>query len=89
MNIFDVQKVDCRNHIFDRVRFPYRSDTAYCSSNLFFGVIVDASVSAQAIDDLSSENFGQVNQEFEWPLLSEMTTSKKRSSARAFNRRSE
>jgi predicted TIM-barrel fold metal-dependent hydrolase len=29
MNIFDEQKIDCHNHIFDPVRFPYRSDTAY------------------------------------------------------------
>ncbi|RKT13773.1 hypothetical protein B0G69_6967 [Paraburkholderia sp. RAU2J] len=66
MNIFDVQKIDFLNHIFDRVRFPYRTDIAYRSSNLFFGVIVDASVSAQAIDALSSDNFGYINQEFEW-----------------------
>jgi predicted TIM-barrel fold metal-dependent hydrolase len=29
MNIFDEEKIDCHNHIFDPVRFPYRSDTAY------------------------------------------------------------
>jgi predicted TIM-barrel fold metal-dependent hydrolase len=29
MNIFDEQKIDCHNHIFDPARFPYRPDTAY------------------------------------------------------------
>lgn len=29
MNIFDEQKIDCHNHIFDPTRFPYRADTAY------------------------------------------------------------
>jgi predicted TIM-barrel fold metal-dependent hydrolase len=29
MNIFDEQKIDCHNHIFDPARFPYRADTAY------------------------------------------------------------
>jgi predicted TIM-barrel fold metal-dependent hydrolase len=29
MNIFDEEKIDCHNHIFDPARFPFRSDTAY------------------------------------------------------------
>lgn len=29
MNIFDEEKIDCHNHIFDPARFPYRADTAY------------------------------------------------------------
>jgi predicted TIM-barrel fold metal-dependent hydrolase len=29
MNIFDEQKIDCHNHVFDPARFPYRADTAY------------------------------------------------------------
>jgi predicted TIM-barrel fold metal-dependent hydrolase len=29
MNIFDEEKIDCHNHVFDPARFPYRSDTAY------------------------------------------------------------
>ncbi|SDR50279.1 Predicted metal-dependent hydrolase, TIM-barrel fold [Paraburkholderia fungorum] len=29
MTIFDEEKIDCHNHIFDPVRFPYRDDTAY------------------------------------------------------------
>ncbi|HZZ09577.1 MAG TPA: amidohydrolase family protein [Paraburkholderia sp.] len=29
MNIFDEQKIDCHNHIFDPARFAYRADTAY------------------------------------------------------------
>jgi predicted TIM-barrel fold metal-dependent hydrolase len=29
MTIFDENKIDCHNHIFDPARFPYRDDTAY------------------------------------------------------------
>jgi predicted TIM-barrel fold metal-dependent hydrolase len=29
MNIFDEQKIDCHNHVFDPARFPYQADTAY------------------------------------------------------------
>jgi predicted TIM-barrel fold metal-dependent hydrolase len=29
MNIFDEEKIDCHNHIFDPARFAYRADTAY------------------------------------------------------------
>ncbi|MFL9961120.1 amidohydrolase family protein [Paraburkholderia sediminicola] len=29
MNIFDEQKIDCHNHVFDPARFAYRNDTAY------------------------------------------------------------
>jgi predicted TIM-barrel fold metal-dependent hydrolase len=29
MTVFDEEKIDCHNHIFDPVRFPYREDTAY------------------------------------------------------------
>jgi predicted TIM-barrel fold metal-dependent hydrolase len=29
MNIFDEQKIDCHNHVFDPARFAYRDDTAY------------------------------------------------------------
>jgi predicted TIM-barrel fold metal-dependent hydrolase len=29
MTIFDEEKIDCHNHIFDPARFPYRDDTAY------------------------------------------------------------
>ena len=29
MSIFDEQKIDCHNHVFDPARFPYRADTAY------------------------------------------------------------
>lgn len=29
MTVFDEEKIDCHNHIFDPVRFPYRDDTAY------------------------------------------------------------
>jgi len=29
MNIFDEPKIDCHNHIFDPLRFPYASDTHY------------------------------------------------------------
>jgi predicted TIM-barrel fold metal-dependent hydrolase len=29
MNIFDEQKIDCHNHVFDPARFAYREDTAY------------------------------------------------------------
>lgn len=29
MNIYDEPKIDCHNHIFDPVRFPYAADTAY------------------------------------------------------------
>jgi predicted TIM-barrel fold metal-dependent hydrolase len=29
MNIFDEEKMDCHNHVFDPARFPYRADTAY------------------------------------------------------------
>jgi predicted TIM-barrel fold metal-dependent hydrolase len=29
MTLFDEEKIDCHNHIFDPVRFPYREDTAY------------------------------------------------------------
>jgi predicted TIM-barrel fold metal-dependent hydrolase len=29
MNIFDEEKIDCHNHVFDPARFPYRADTAY------------------------------------------------------------
>lgn len=29
MNIYDEPKIDCHNHVFDPVRFPYRADTAY------------------------------------------------------------
>lgn len=29
MTIFDEEKIDCHNHIFDPIRFPYRDDTAY------------------------------------------------------------
>lgn len=29
MTIFDEEKIDCHNHVFDPARFPYRADTAY------------------------------------------------------------
>jgi len=29
MSIFDEDKIDCHNHVFDPVRFPYRADTVY------------------------------------------------------------
>lgn len=29
MRIFDEEKIDCHNHVFDPSRFPYRSDTVY------------------------------------------------------------
>ena len=29
MSIFDEPKIDCHNHVFDPVGFPYRPDTAY------------------------------------------------------------
>jgi predicted TIM-barrel fold metal-dependent hydrolase len=29
MTIFDEEKIDCHNHIFDPARFPYRDDTGY------------------------------------------------------------
>lgn len=29
MNIFDAPKIDCHNHLFDPLRFPYRPDTLY------------------------------------------------------------
>jgi len=29
MNIFDEEKIDCHNHVFDPARFPYRADTVY------------------------------------------------------------
>jgi predicted TIM-barrel fold metal-dependent hydrolase len=29
MTLFDEEKIDCHNHIFDPARFPYRADTAY------------------------------------------------------------
>jgi predicted TIM-barrel fold metal-dependent hydrolase len=32
MNIFDEDKIDCHNHIFDPARFPYRADTVYFPS---------------------------------------------------------
>lgn len=32
MSIFDEDKIDCHNHIFDPARFPYRADTVYSPS---------------------------------------------------------
>lgn len=29
MSIFDEDKIDCHNHVFDPARFPYRADTVY------------------------------------------------------------
>ena len=29
MTVFDEEKIDCHNHIFDPARFPYRDDTKY------------------------------------------------------------
>jgi predicted TIM-barrel fold metal-dependent hydrolase len=29
MNIYDEQKIDCHNHVFDPARFPYAADTPY------------------------------------------------------------
>ncbi len=37
MNIFDEDKIDCHNHIFDPARFPYRADTVYCPSDQEIG----------------------------------------------------
>ncbi|MEJ5056754.1 MULTISPECIES: amidohydrolase family protein [unclassified Pseudomonas] len=32
MSIYDEPKIDCHNHLFDPVRFPYRTDTLYAPS---------------------------------------------------------
>ena len=29
MNIYDEPKIDCHNHLFDPVRFPYPADAFY------------------------------------------------------------
>ena len=48
MSIFDEPKIDCHNHIFDPVRFPYRPDTHYrpagqeCGSAQLFMQVLDA-----------------------------------------------
>ncbi|WP_429499309.1 amidohydrolase family protein [Robbsia andropogonis] len=49
MGIFDEKKIDCHNHLFDPVRFPYRSDTVYRPSgqevgtSAQFKTVMDAS----------------------------------------------
>jgi len=48
MSIFNEPKIDCHNHIFDPVRFPYRPDTHYrpsgqeCGSARLFMQVLDA-----------------------------------------------
>ncbi|WP_218508232.1 amidohydrolase [Variovorax sp. dw_308] len=48
MSIFNEPKIDCHNHIFDPVRFPYQSDTHYrpagqeCGSAQLFMQVLDA-----------------------------------------------
>lgn len=37
MGIFEENKIDCHNHVFDPVRFPYRADTAYRPSGQELG----------------------------------------------------
>jgi len=37
MGIFEEQKIDCHNHVFDPARFPYRADTAYRPSGQELG----------------------------------------------------
>ncbi len=37
MRIFDEDKIDCHNHVFDPARFPYRSDTIYRPSGQEIG----------------------------------------------------
>ncbi|BAN26360.1 amidohydrolase family protein [Caballeronia insecticola] len=37
MTIYDEDKIDCHNHIFDPVRFPYREDTVYRPSGQEIG----------------------------------------------------
>ena len=29
MSVYDEPKIDCHNHVFDPVRFPYGADTPY------------------------------------------------------------
>lgn len=39
MSIYDEPKIDCHNHLFDPVRFPYQADTVYAPSGQEVGTL--------------------------------------------------